>query len=82
MSGTSTPVSEPYPIARPRSPVASVTDSASEQENNPFFDFVQVEADAAAAPHATLSDQDINSNEHARQRRELLDLVNRLQAIG
>ncbi|KAH7337211.1 P-loop containing nucleoside triphosphate hydrolase protein [Rhizoctonia solani] len=27
-------------------------------------------------------DQDINSNEYARQRRELLDLINRLRAIG
>ncbi|CCO32399.1 Interferon-induced GTP-binding protein Mx AltName: Full=Interferon-inducible Mx protein [Rhizoctonia solani AG-1 IB] len=27
-------------------------------------------------------DQDINSNEHARQRRELLDLIIRLQSIG
>ncbi|GAB1525582.1 hypothetical protein RhiTH_008745 [Rhizoctonia solani] len=51
-------------------------------DNNSLFDFVDVEADPTTATHSTQMDQDINSNDYARQRRELLDLIIRLQAIG
>lgn len=51
-------------------------------DDNSFFDFVGVDIDPATPTPNTLTDQDINSNEHARQRRELLDLINRLRAIG
>ncbi|CAE6500374.1 unnamed protein product [Rhizoctonia solani] len=63
-------------------PSPSIASSALADEDNSFFDFVGVETDAAAPAPSTLMDQDINSNEHARQRRELLDLINRLRAIG
>ncbi|KAG8728047.1 hypothetical protein FRC10_005392, partial [Ceratobasidium sp. 414] len=43
-----------------------------------FYDFVDV---TDSAP-PTLEDKDMNTNEHARHRRELLDLVNRLRAMG
>ncbi|KAJ1303118.1 hypothetical protein OPQ81_011319 [Rhizoctonia solani] len=62
------------------SPSAASSDLG--EENNSFFDFVDVGINVAAPTQVTLMDQDINSNEHARQRRELLDLINRLQAIG
>ncbi|KAB5589117.1 Myxovirus resistance protein [Ceratobasidium theobromae] len=70
-------------MSAPSSPPASQAD-----DNNPFFGFVDVNLDldreliGRAAPGATLADQDINSNEHAHRRRELFDLINRLQAIG
>ncbi|CAE6498607.1 unnamed protein product [Rhizoctonia solani] len=60
----------------------SVASSDPGEDNNSIFDFVDIEANAAGPVQTTLMDQDINSNEHARQRRELLDLINRLQAIG
>ncbi|KAB5588706.1 Myxovirus resistance protein [Ceratobasidium theobromae] len=68
--------------SRAQSPTFS---STSDSGNNPFFGFVDVNSEAGhktARARATLVDQDINSNEHARRRRELLDLINRLQAIG
>ncbi|KAG9122986.1 hypothetical protein FRC07_000399, partial [Ceratobasidium sp. 392] len=43
-----------------------------------FYDFV----DIFDTPPPTLEDKDMNTNEHARHRRELLDLVNRLRAMG
>ncbi|CAE6452917.1 unnamed protein product [Rhizoctonia solani] len=59
----------------------SVASSDLGEDDNSLFAFVDIDANAGMA-QATLMDQDINSNEHARQRRELLDLIIRLQAIG
>ncbi|KAG9102361.1 hypothetical protein FS749_004147 [Ceratobasidium sp. UAMH 11750] len=50
----------------------------SEGDVDSFYDFVDV---IDSAP-PTFEDKDMNTNEHARHRRELLDLVNRLRAMG
>ncbi|CAE6540893.1 unnamed protein product [Rhizoctonia solani] len=60
----------------------SVAPSDVGEDENSLFDFVDIDANGTNSVQATLMDQDINSNEHARQRRELLDLIIRLQAIG
>ncbi|CUA69970.1 hypothetical protein RSOLAG22IIIB_08815 [Rhizoctonia solani] len=60
----------------------SVAPSDIGEDENSLFDFVDIDANGTNSVQATLMDQDINSNEHARQRRELLDLIIRLQAIG
>ncbi|CAE7101688.1 unnamed protein product [Rhizoctonia solani] len=60
----------------------SVASSDIGEDENFFLDFVDIDTNAGTSTQATLMDQDINSNEHARQRRELLDLIIRLQAIG
>ncbi|KAG9099501.1 hypothetical protein FRC06_005215 [Ceratobasidium sp. 370] len=65
----------PTPPSRSSSPDGS---AVSGGDVDSFYDFVDV-VDSA---HPTLEDKDMNTNEHARHRRELLDLVNRLRAMG
>ncbi|KAG9102359.1 hypothetical protein FS749_004145, partial [Ceratobasidium sp. UAMH 11750] len=50
----------------------------SEDDVDSFYDFV----DVIGSDNLTVEDKDMNTNEHARHRRELLDLVNRLRAMG
>jgi hypothetical protein len=69
------PSVNPTPARRPLSPASSVS---FENEADSFYEFVDVLDPSAPA----LSDHDMNSNDHARHRRELLDLVNRLRAMG
>ncbi|KAG8705909.1 hypothetical protein FRC09_002697 [Ceratobasidium sp. 395] len=58
--------------------LSSEASVVSDGDVDSFFDF----ADALDTPPPTLEDKDMNTNEHARHRRELLDLVNRLRAMG
>ncbi|KAG8697349.1 hypothetical protein FRC09_007916 [Ceratobasidium sp. 395] len=67
-----------HPITPPAGPSPSEISVVSDGDADSFFDF----ADALDAPPPALEDKDMNTNEHARHRRELLDLVNRLRAMG
>ncbi|KAG8796640.1 hypothetical protein FRC12_013632 [Ceratobasidium sp. 428] len=68
----------PPPVATLARPLSSEASVVSDGDVDSFFDF----ADALDTPPPTLEDKDMNTNEHARHRRELLDLVNRLRAMG
>ncbi|CUA68597.1 hypothetical protein RSOLAG22IIIB_07971 [Rhizoctonia solani] len=61
-------------------PVAPSNDNL--KDDNSLFDFANIDTNETNSVQAIPTDQDLNSNEHARQRRELLDLIIRLQTIG
>lgn len=61
----------------PDSP-ASTSSIPTINDSDSLYDFVDVQVSNIPAP----SDQDMNTNEHAKHRRELLDLMNRLRSMG
>ncbi|CAE6498332.1 unnamed protein product, partial [Rhizoctonia solani] len=55
---------------------------SNDKDDGSLFDFANIDTNETSSVQAILVEQDLNSNENARQRRELLDLIIRLQTIG
>jgi predicted kinase len=58
---------------------SSKQDDCDRRNPDAFYDCVDA---IEKAGHADLSNKDMNATDHARQRRELLDMMNRLRALG
>lgn len=65
------------PEPRPDTSVSTSSVPTVDDEDS-LYDFVDIQVSATPA----LSDHDMNTNEHAKHRRELLDLMNRLRSMG